>query len=64
VRKRGLEFGKGRSESGQTASPTPDLAMAPAVIGSARPPAALGLYDPRQEHDACGLVFIAHIYGR
>jgi glutamate synthase domain-containing protein 2/glutamate synthase domain-containing protein 1/glutamate synthase domain-containing protein 3 len=59
-----LEFGKGRSESGQTASPTPDLARAPAVIASARPPAAQGLYDPRHEHDACGLGFIAHIKGR
>jgi glutamate synthase (NADPH) large chain len=30
----------------------------------ALPPAAQGLYDPRNEHDACGLGFIAHIKGR
>ena len=28
------------------------------------PPAAQGLYDPRHEHDACGLGFIANIKGR
>jgi glutamate synthase (NADPH) large chain len=27
------------------------------------PPAAQGLYDPRYEHDACGVGFIAHIKG-
>ena len=25
---------------------------------------ALGLYDPSQEHDACGLGFVAHIKGQ
>ncbi len=28
------------------------------------PPARQGLYDPRNEHDACGLGFIAHIKGK
>ena len=28
------------------------------------PPRAQGMYDPRNEHDACGLGFIAHIKGR
>src|SRR5438093_690672 len=28
------------------------------------PPAKQGLYDPRHEHDACGLGFIAHIKGQ
>ena len=28
-----------------------------------RPPEAQGLYDPRNEHDACGVGFIAHIGG-
>ena len=28
------------------------------------PPQAQGLYDPANEHDACGLGFIAHIKGR
>jgi len=33
--------------------------------GSAKwPPARQGLYDPANEHDACGLGFIAHIKGR
>jgi len=29
-----------------------------------RHPAALGLYDPSNEHDACGVGFVAHIKGR
>ncbi|TAM99913.1 MAG: glutamate synthase subunit alpha [Rhodanobacteraceae bacterium] len=28
------------------------------------PPHAQGLYDPRHEHDACGIGFVAHIKGR
>jgi glutamate synthase (NADPH/NADH) large chain len=28
------------------------------------PPSAQGLYDPRHEHDACGVGFVAHIKGR
>ena len=28
------------------------------------PPLRQGLYDPAQEHDACGLGFIAHIKGQ
>ena len=28
------------------------------------PPTRQGLYDPANEHDACGLGFIAHIKGR
>ncbi len=31
---------------------------------SGYPPAKQGLYDPRHEHDACGLGFIAHIKGK
>ncbi|MBS1213023.1 MAG: gltB, partial [Proteobacteria bacterium] len=27
-------------------------------------PAKQGLYDPRNEHDACGVGFIAHIKGK
>ena len=30
----------------------------------ARPPGAAGLYDPRDEHDACGVGFVAHIKGQ
>ena len=26
-------------------------------------PPRQGLYDPRHEHDACGLGFVAHIHG-
>ena len=29
-----------------------------------RPPAATGLYDPRYEHDACGVGFVVDIKGR
>ena len=28
------------------------------------PPGAQGLYDPRHEHDACGVGFVAHIKGK
>src|SRR5215470_17449967 len=28
------------------------------------PPPAQGLYDPRTEHDACGVGFVVHIKGR
>jgi len=28
------------------------------------PPAAQGLYDPRHEHDSCGVGFVAHIKGK
>src|SRR5215469_2919081 len=33
-------------------------------MGSSRMPVAQGLYDPRNEHDACGVGFIAHIKNR
>ena len=29
-----------------------------------RAPAADGLYDPRHEHDACGVGFVANISGK
>ena len=29
-----------------------------------RPPQKQGLYDPRHEHDACGVGFVAHIKGK
>src|SRR5687768_6656815 len=29
-----------------------------------QPPAAQGMYDPANEHDACGVGFVAHIKGR
>ena len=31
---------------------------------SATPPRAQGLYDPANEHDACGVGFVAHIKGK
>jgi glutamate synthase (NADPH/NADH) large chain len=33
------------------------------MTGMTRPPEAQGLYDPRNEHDACGVGFIANIGG-
>ena len=27
-------------------------------------PSAQGLYDPKHEHDACGVGFVAHVKGR
>jgi len=35
--------------------------MAQSVSGA---PGATGLYDPANEHDACGMGFVADLYGR
>ena len=43
--------------------PRPSLAFTDAVSHPGMP-ARQGLYDPRHEHDACGLGFIAHIKDR
>ncbi|MBS0326516.1 MAG: glutamate synthase subunit alpha, partial [Proteobacteria bacterium] len=40
------------------------MSTSPTPSGHAWPPVAQGLYAPAQEHDACGLGFIAHIKGR
>jgi glutamate synthase domain-containing protein 1 len=34
------------------------------IHASAALPSAQGLYDPRHEHDACGIGFVSHIKGR
>jgi glutamate synthase (NADPH) large chain len=36
----------------------------PALTAGNYPPKAQGLYNPKHEHDACGLGFIAHIKGK
>jgi len=36
----------------------------PSVFRSSHTPAAQGLYDPANEHDACGVAFVADIAGR
>ena len=36
---------------------------APDAAHASPAPVANGLYDPRHEHDACGVGFIAHIKG-
>ncbi len=33
-------------------------------VDSTASPAAQGLYDPRNEHDACGVGFVAHVKGK
>ena len=33
------------------------------MVTTPRPPHAQGLYDPRAEHDACGVGFVAHLAG-
>jgi len=38
-------------------------AQVPAQIQPGESPEAQGLYDPRNEHDACGVGFVAHIKG-
>jgi len=40
------------------------LVHAPAMTPSTAPPAAIGLYDPSNEHDSCGVGFIVDIKGR
>ncbi len=37
--------------------------MRPDCVSTGFPPAQ-GLYDPRQEHDACGIGFVCHVNGR
>ncbi|MCB5363609.1 glutamate synthase subunit alpha [Pusillimonas sp. CC-YST705] len=34
------------------------------VVLHRRPTASIGLYDPKNEHDACGVGFVAHIKGK
>ena len=50
-----------------TPSPTatPDARSGTKRVRAAKAglPAAQGLYDPRHEHDACGVGFIAHMKG-
>lgn len=43
-----------------------DLALRPAATtaDALAQAAAQGLYDPAQEHDACGVGFVAHIKGQ
>ena len=39
-----------------------DVVAAASPLSSA--PSAQGLYDPRHEHDACGVGFVAHVKGK
>src|SRR5262245_56326408 len=36
----------------------------PEFAGAVRPPPAQGLYDPKREHDACGVGFVADLKAR
>ncbi|HEY9280103.1 MAG TPA: glutamate synthase subunit alpha, partial [Eoetvoesiella sp.] len=45
-----------------TSTPTPAVVIDASRIGLA--PLAQGLYQPTNEHDACGVGFVAHIKGR
>ncbi len=36
----------------------------PDSVSASYPPAAQGLYDPANEHDACGVGFVANIKGK
>ena len=38
--------------------------MHEATINEVGVPAAQGLYDPRHEHDACGVAFVVDMHGR
>ncbi|HCH96154.1 MAG TPA: hypothetical protein DFK13_15190, partial [Erythrobacter sp.] len=44
---------------GRSAGPKKDASP----MGRTPPQAATGLYDPRNEHDACGVGMVAHIKG-
>ncbi len=43
---------------------TPTLSPSLVAPTSGEPPLAQGLYDPANEHDACGVGFVAHIKGQ
>ena len=47
-------------QSAATATPAPAVPIDASRIGL---PAAQGLYNPANEHDACGVGFVAHIKG-
>ena len=50
------------SHSPLSSGPAPATSQpAPAAHGA---PAAIGLYDPVNEHDSCGVGFVAHIKGK
>src|SRR6202011_1211610 len=51
------------SRGAQTSLSNEDLVDQKALGIPGLPPARQGLYDPTNEHDACGLGFIAHIKG-
>src|SRR3569623_50310 len=40
------------------------MSAVPPLFRSALQPAKQGLYDPAQEHDACGVAFVADMHGR
>jgi len=42
----------------------PDSAQIHDGVSAGYPPAAQGLYDPANEHDACGVGFVANIKGK
>ncbi|MEI6027266.1 MAG: glutamate synthase-related protein [Betaproteobacteria bacterium] len=48
----------------KTAAPALQASAPAASRGELEASQALGLYDPRQEHDACGVGFVAHIKGQ
>ncbi len=53
------------SSVGLPAKRKPTVVAAPAFArASTRAPSAQGLYSPNNEHDACGVGFVAHIKGR
>lgn len=51
----GAERRRGPAMPENTSQPAP---------GGTRPPGRTGLYDPRREHDSCGVAFVADLHGR
>ncbi|MFI4859070.1 MAG: glutamate synthase-related protein [Phycisphaerales bacterium JB063] len=51
------------ADSTPTQVPVPHTGQTPATPGPGQPPAR-GLYDPANEHDSCGVGFVAHLKGK
>ncbi len=52
-----------RDDDGRTPRWTPSHRLQPSHFGTTCGPPGTGLYDPRHEHDACGVAFVATLTG-
>ncbi len=59
-----IRFVDRRATSAKAESTEPESVSADQIERVRQTAAAKGLYDPRNEHDACGVGFVAHIKGK